>query len=151
MTRNDLYLPLAVVKKPRLSHLLVWSAGLPIVGIRINADAPSGCEQTDHLNILGCHEFDEVFHDDIDTVLVEVAVVSKAEEIKFQTLTFHHAFRWHVTDAYLSKVRLPRDGTQRCELGTVELDPIVVFRMFVVESLQHLGGVIHAVTCFGAQ
>ena len=47
---------------------------------------PRGGEETGDLDVFGLHEAHEVFHDDIDTVLMEVAVVAEGEEVEFRLL-----------------------------------------------------------------
>ena len=54
-----------------------------VVGKRMNGDAAAWCEFADTSMYFGSSG-DEVFHDDVDAVFMEVAVVAKAEEIEFQ-------------------------------------------------------------------
>ena len=103
-----------------LCHFLVLRAGLAVVGKGIDADAATGEEDACHLDVPGFHQSDEVFHYDIDTILMEAAVVSEREEVEFQAFALHHPPVGKVVDAYLGEVRLPRDGTERRELGAVE-------------------------------
>ena len=125
-----------------LCHFLVFCARLAVVGIGIDADTATGNEDTCHLNVLRFHELDEVLHDDIDAILMEAAVITEAEEVELQALTLHHTLVWEVVDAYLCKVRLPCDGTESRELRAVEAYPIVILRVFILESLQHFGAVV---------
>ena len=131
-----------VVQETILSHLLVLRARSAVVGVRINADAAPGDKDAGHLNILRFHQANEVLHDDVDTVLMEAAVVAEAEKVELETLALHHPLVGQVADAYLSKVRLSGNGTKGRELRAIEANPIVVFGMFVLESLQHVGGIV---------
>lgn len=79
-----------MVDEPCFSHFFVFGAGLSVVCERIDADATSWCEDSSYLNILWVHQFDKIFHDDVDTILVKVAVISKAEQIKLQAFALHH-------------------------------------------------------------
>ena len=76
---------------------------------------------------------------------MEIAVVAEREEIQLQALALHHAPFGDVHDADFRKVRLACNGAQRGELGAEELHPVVMARVLVLESLQHLGGVISTV------
>ena len=131
-----------VVQETILSHLLVLRARSAVVGIRINADAAPGDKDAGHLNILGLHQANEVLHNDVDTVLMEAAVVAETEKVELETLALHHPLVGQVADANLSKVRLSGNGTKCRELRAIEANPVVVFGMFVLESLQHVGGIV---------
>ena len=61
------------------------------VGERNDGNAAAGHEDASHFYIFGFHEFYEVFHYDIDAVLVEISMISEAEQIEFQTLTLYHS------------------------------------------------------------
>ena len=101
-----------VMDEALLGQLLILGAGLAIVGIGIDAYAATGSEETCHLYILGLHQADEVFHDDIDTVLMEVAVIAEAEEIELKALALYHLDIRDIRNAYLCKVGLPCDGAE---------------------------------------
>ena len=64
---------------------------------------------------------------------------------ELETLAFNHLDIWDVADAYLGKVGLASDRTETCELGTVELYPVVVLGVLVVEGFKHLGGIVLAI------
>ena len=57
-------------------------------------------------DIAGLHEFDEVFHDDVDAVFMEIAVVSEAEEVEFEAFALDHFLVGNVADDDVSEVRL---------------------------------------------
>ena len=71
-------------------------------------------------DVFWIHQFDEVLHDDVDTVFVEVAVVSEAEQVELQALAFHHFMVGEIVDAYFGKVGLPCDGAEAGELKALE-------------------------------
>ena len=71
-------------------HFLVFRTRTTVVGIGIDADATTGREQSYHLYILRIHQFDQVLHDDVHTVLMEIPVVTETEEIELQTLALYH-------------------------------------------------------------
>ena len=117
---------------------LVLGAWLAIVGVRPDVDATTRSEDTRHLDVLRVHQGYQVLHDDVDTILMEITMVAETEEIQLQALALHHLHVRDVADANLRKVRLPRDRTKRRELRAVETYPIVIARMLVDKSLQHL-------------
>ena len=116
-----------------------------VVGKGVDTDAAAGREDTRHLDVLGVHEADKVVEDDVDAVLVEIAVVAEREQIEFQRLGLHHALARDVGDDDSRKVRLPCFGAERGELGTMESDEILVFGVLVDESLKHFGGVVRRI------
>ena len=94
------------------SKFLVLGAWLAIVGVRPDADAATRSKDTCYLNILRVHQLDEVLHDDVYAILVEIAVVAETEEVKLQTLALHHLHVRNITDADLCKIRLSRDRAE---------------------------------------
>ena len=131
-----------VMQEAILRHLLVLRAWFAIVGKGINADAATRNKDARHLDVLWCHQADEVLHDDVDAVLVETTVIAKREEIKLEALALHHLLVRQVAYPYLCKVWLACDGTQSRELRAVESYPIVVLGVLVLKCLQHFGVVI---------
>ena len=123
-------------------ELFVLCAGLAIVGVWMDGDAAARREEAGDLNIAGLHQADEVLHDDVDAVLVEVAVIAEGEEVEFQTLALDHLLVGYIGDDYFGEVGLAGDGTEAGKFGTIELDPIVVVGMFVDEGFEHLGGIV---------
>jgi hypothetical protein len=107
----------------------------------MDADTSARDEETDNLDIARIHQLDEVVHDDVHAVLMEVAVVAKREEVQLETLALHHALVGDIENLYLGEVGLPSDGAERGELGAVELHPVVALGMAVFESLEHLRGI----------
>ena len=92
-------------------HLFVFCIGASVVGVGPDADAAAGGEDACDFDVFGIHEADEVFHDFVDAVFVEVSVVAVGEEVEFETFAFDHALVGNVGDAYLGKVGLSGDGT----------------------------------------
>jgi hypothetical protein len=82
---------------------------------------------------------------------MEVAVVAEAEEVEFETFTLHHALIGEIADAYLCKVGLAGDGAEACELRAVELHPVVVLGVFVLERFEHLGSIVLTVLGLATQ
>ncbi len=125
-----------------LGEGLVLGAGTAVVGVRVDGDAAARGEEAGDLYVLGIHQLDEILHDLVDAVLVEITVVAEAEQIQFQALALDHPDVWNIADPDLREVRLPRDRAQACELRAVEPHPIVVVLMLVDERLQNLRSVV---------
>ena len=114
-------------------HVLMLSVA--IVGKRLDGNAATGIEQTDDLQILGVHQLDQVLHDDVHAVLVEVAVVAETEEVEFQALALHHQRARDVINNKVSEVGLACLGAKRGKLGAIQSHKILVLRMFVLKHL----------------
>ena len=134
-----------MVEQALFSHLFVLCAGTAIVGVGIDTDATTWCEETCHLDVFGIHQADEVFHDGVDAVFVKVAVATEGKQIEFQRLAFHHPLARQVADADFRKVWLASDWAQGGKFGAVEAYPIIVFGMLVLECLQYFWSVVFAV------
>ena len=125
-----------------LCKLLVFCAWTTIVGVWIDANTATWGEDTRHLYIFRIHEADKVFHNDIDTILMEITMIAEREEIEFQTLALHHLHIWHILYLYLCKVWLSGNRTERCELRAVEQYPVVILRMLVLKCLKYLWSIV---------
>ena len=124
-----------------LGEGFVGGAGTAVVGVGVDADAATGDEEAKDLDVAGLHELHQVVEDDVDAILVEVAVVAEGEEVELEALALHHLHIGDVENLYLGEVGLAGDGAQRGELGAVELHPVVALGVAVLEGLQHLWGV----------
>lgn len=140
-----------MVEQALTGHFLILSARAAIVCIRIDADAATGQEEPQHLNILGIHEANKVFHNDIDAVLMEVTVIAEGKEVKLEALRLNHALVGHIHNLYLSEVGLAGDGTQRGKLRTIELYPVVVLTMLILKSFEQRRIVIGGILCLSSQ
>ena len=125
-----------------LGEGLVLGAGTTVVGVRVDGDASARGEEAGNLYVFWIHQFDEVLHYLVDTVLVEITVVAEAEQIQFQALALNHPDVRNITDPDLREVRLPRDRAQARELRAVEPYPVIVILMLVDERLQNLRSVV---------
>ena len=116
--------------------------GVGIVGEGVDADAAARGEDARYLKVLRGHQFDQVFHDDVDTIFVEIAVVAEREEVEFERFGLHHLLPRNVGYIDGGEVGLPRLGAERGELGTMESNQILVVRMFVYKSFEDFGSVV---------
>ena len=133
------------MKKAELGHFFVFRSWSSVVGVGVDADAASWCENTRHFDVFWVHQFDEILHDDVDTVFMKIAVVSETEQVELQAFAFHHLMVGEVADSYFGEVGLPRDGAEAGKFRTVEAHPIVVARVFVVETFEDFWSVVVAV------
>ena len=113
-----------------------------VIAVGVDRDAAARGELAPDLDVLGIHQADQILHDDVDAVLMEVAVVAEAEQIQLERLALHHARAGHIGDIDGGEVRLAGHRAQAGELRAVELDEIIVFRMLVGEGLEQFGRVV---------
>ena len=127
-------------QKALFYHVLMF--GVAVVGEGFDGDAATGIEKADDLKIFLVHQFDQVLHDDVDAVLVEVAMVTETEEIEFQALALYHQRTRDVVDDNMTEVRLPCLGAKRGEFRAIQGHHILILGMLVFEGLQHFGRII---------
>ena len=137
--------------KALLSQLFIFGSRLAVVGVWPDADAAAWGKDTGYFDILRIHQLNEVLHDDVHAVFVEIAMIAEAEEIKFQTLALYHLYIRNIADANLCKVRLTCDRAEGCELRAVETYPVIVARVLVDKGLQYLWCIIHSVFGLGSE
>ncbi len=63
---------------------------IAIVGKGMDGYASARSEYALDLNVARIHEGYKILHDDVDAILMKVAVVAEAEEIEFQALALDH-------------------------------------------------------------
>ena len=80
--------------------------GVAIVGEGLDRNSPTRIEQAYDLKVSRVHQLYQVLHDDVDAVLMEVAVITEAEEIEFQALALHHQRAGNVINNKVSKIGL---------------------------------------------
>ena len=132
-----------VADEAHAHHVLMIAVA--IVGKRLDADATTRVEQADDLQILGVHQLDQVLHDDVHAILMEIAVVAETEEVQLQALALDHAHARDIIDDDVAKVGLTRLGAQRSELGAVESHHIFVLGVLVLKGFQHVGTIIELI------
>ena len=140
ITASFMSIVMEIADEAGAHHVLMLTVAK--VGKRLDADAATRIKQPDDLQILWIHQLDQVLHDDVDTIFMEIAVVAEAEQVELQALALDHALARDIIDNDMAEVGLARLGTQRGELGTIERHHIFVLRVLVLEGLQHVGTVI---------
>lgn len=61
------------------SDFLPAGARLAVVAIRVNRDTAARSKFAPNLDIFRFHELNQILHDDIDAVLMEIAMIAEAE------------------------------------------------------------------------
>lgn len=118
-------------------HFCIFCAWLPIVAVWVDADSSAWHKFSPYLYVFWIHQFDKVFHDDVDTIFVKVSVVAETEKVELEALAFHHLHIRYVADVDCGEVWLSCDGAETCEFRAVELYPVVVALVFVVKRFKH--------------
>ena len=139
------------VHQPLFGHTLIFGTGPTIVGIRIDRDTTTRSKEASNLNVLWVHQANQVLHNDIDTIFMKGSVTAKAEKVELKALTFHHLHIRNIGDTDFCKVGLSGNGTQAGKLRAVKAHPVVVLRMLVIESFEHLRSIVLPIDGFTAQ
>lgn len=126
-----------MIHHPVLRHLLVLRARLAVVAVRIDRNSATRGEFAPYLDVARLHQLDQVIHDDVDAILVEIPVISEAEEIQLERLALHHLDVRDIADIDRSKIRLSGDRAEAGEFRAVELDEVIPVRVLVVKGLQY--------------
>ena len=113
-----------------------------VVAVRVDGESAAGEEFAPYFDIAWMKKLDEVIHDDIHAVLMEITVITEAEKIEFQGLAFHHVLIRDIGNINGRKVRLSRLWAEAGEFRTVELDEIVTICVLIGDAFQKLGIVV---------
>ena len=128
-------------------NLLPFCSRLAIITVRIDGNTATRGEFAPDFDVLRIHKANQILHDDIDAVLVEIAVIAEAEQIEFERFTLHHAHIRHIRNGHGRKIRLSGNRTQTGKFRTVEFDKIIIVLMFVDKCFQYLWCVILRIFC----
>ena len=129
-------------------YLFPFGARSAVVAVWVNGNTAAWCKFAPHFDIFWIHEFDKIFHNDIDTVFVKIPMIAETEQIQFQRLTFYHPFSRYVRDINGSKIRLTCHWAQAGKFRTVEFYEIIIVWMFVWECFQYFRCIIAGLYCF---
>ena len=69
-------------EKTLLRSLLPFGSRLAVVGIRIDGQTAARQEFAPNLNIFRLHQLNKVLHDDVHAILMEITVITEAEQIQ---------------------------------------------------------------------
>ena len=136
-----------MTKQTEAGEVAPFSAGDAVVAIGVNGQAASGQEFAPYFDVTGMEQFDQVGHDDIDAIFMEVAVISEAEKVEFQRFTFYHVLVRDVGNINGSKIWLTGFWTQAGKFRAVEFDEKIAVCVFVRDTFQESGIVIIGVFC----
>ena len=120
-----------------------------IVGERMYGYSSARREYAPHFKVARIHKPHKVFHYDIDTILVEVAVVAETEKIQLQALALHHILARYVAYDYLGEIRLSGLRAKARKLRASKGDEIFVVLMLVLECFKHLRSILVRIACGG--
>ena len=123
-----------MVEKPLFCQPFIFSARPAVIAIRVNADSAARGENAGYFYVFGGHQADEVFHDDIDTILMKGPVIAETEQIQFQALAFHHFYIGNIIDVDGGEIRLAGDRTEAGKFRTVEAHPVIIVRCLLVNA-----------------
>lgn len=126
-------------------HVFPARTGLTVIAVRVDRNAASRSKFTPDFDVFRIHQFDQVFHDDIHAVFMEVPMISEAEQVKFERFTFYHFFTRDVGNIDCRKIRLAGNRTEAGKFRTVEFNKIVVIRVFVVKTFKDFWCIVHTV------
>lgn len=107
-----------------------------VVAVRVDGEPAAGEKFAPYFDIAGMEKLDEVTHDDIHAVLVEIAVIAEAEKIELQGLAFHHVLIGNIGNINGRKVRLSCLRAETGEFRAVELDEIVTICVLIGDAFQ---------------
>ena len=66
-------------------YIFPFGARSAVVAVWVNGNTAAWCKFAPHFDIFWIHEFDKIFHNDIDTVLVEIPMIAETEQIQLQS------------------------------------------------------------------
>lgn len=71
-----------MVSQPVGGDVFPFGARLSVVAVGVNGNAATGQELTPYFNVFRVQQTDEILHDDIDTVLMEISVVAEGKQVE---------------------------------------------------------------------
>ena len=113
-----------------------------MVAVGIDGEAAAGEEFAPDFDVSGMEEVDQVVHDDIYAVFMEVAVIAEAEEVELQGFAFYHEISGNVGDVDGGKIGLPCLRAETGKFGTIKFDEIVAVFVFIGNSFQIVGVIV---------
>ena len=91
-----------MIHHPIVRHLLILRTWTAVVGVWIDADTSTRSEDACNLDVLRIHKTYEIFHNLIDAILVEVAMITEREKIELEALALNHTLVRKIRNANLS-------------------------------------------------
>ena len=125
-----------MTEEAEASEVAPFGAGDAVVAIGVDRESAAGEEFAPHFDVPGMQQFDEVCHDHIDAVFMEITMISIAKKVQFQRFAFYHVFVGNIGNINGSKVRLTRLWTKAGEFRTIEFDKEIPVRMLIGDAFQ---------------
>ncbi len=126
-----------MIHHPMARHLLVFRPRFSVVAIRVDRDAAARSELAPYLDVARVHQLDQVVHNNVDAILVKIAVIAEAEQVQLERFALYHFDVRNVADIDRRKIRLAGNRAQAGEFRAVEFYEIIAVRMLVVKRLQY--------------
>lgn len=131
-----------MLPQPVCSKFFPFCSLHPMVAVGVDGEAAAGEEFAPDFDVPGMEEVDQVVHDDIYAVFMEVTVIAEAEEVELQGFTFYHEISGDVGDVDGGKIGLPCLRAETGKFGTIEFDEIVAVFVFIGNSFQIVGVIV---------
>ena len=68
-----------MIHHPVRCHFFVFCSWLAVVGVGIDGQSAARREFSPYFDIAGVHQFDQIIHDDVDDIFVEISMIPEAE------------------------------------------------------------------------
>lgn len=131
-----------MLPQPVLSKFFPLCSLHTVVAVGVDGEAAAGKEFAPDFDVPGMEEVNQVIHDDIDAVFMEITVIAEAEEVELQGFTFYHEISGNVGDVDGGKIGLPCLRAETGKFRTVEFDKIVAVFVFIGNSFQIVGVIV---------
>ena len=131
-----------MLPQPVCSKFFPFCSLHAMVAVGVDGEAAAGKEFAPDFDVPGMEEVDQVVHDDIYAVFMEVTVIAEAEKVELQGFTFYHEISGNVGDVDGGKIGLPCLRAEAGEFRTVEFDKIVAVFVFIGNSFQIVGVIV---------
>ena len=138
-----------MIRQALPGHLLPFCSRHSVVAVGVDGDPAPRQEPAPYLDILRLHQRDQILHDPVHAVLMEISLVPVTEKVQFQGLTLHQPFIRNIRNDYVRKVRLPGNGTEAGEFRTIEFYKIIILRMLVLKGFQQVRCISVGILCLG--
>ena len=125
-----------VPQQPVPGHIAPFRAAPAVIAVWVDRQPASWKETAPHFDIPRIEELDQVIHDEIHTVFMEIAVVAVAEKIELQGLALYNEFVRDIGNVNRSKIGLARLRAEARKFRAVELDKIIPVRVGIGHRFQ---------------
>ena len=131
-----------MLPQPVCSKFFPFCSLHTVVAVGVDGEASAGEEFAPDFDVPGMEEVDQVVHDDIYAVFMEITVIAEAEEVELQGFAFYHEISGNVGDVDGGKIGLPCLRAETGKFGTIKFDEIVAVFVFIGNSFQIVGVIV---------